>query len=228
MPDTNSLLPIGLFAYADPRNSLDRLIDEQKEIRALFDRSATCEIIERPAADLLTIVQALQHPRYAMRTCIFHYGGHAGDYALVLNDASINTKPFNQLLAGTSSLRLVFLNGCSTKSQAADLTALGVPAVIASIKAVPDAAARLFAQVFYNGLVAGFSINDAFKQAKAATGSKFNNSYTSRKPSGGEAEEETFESPPAFLWQLWLATEDAGRWKIADELHNPYFGPIFT
>ena len=53
------------------------------------------------------------------------------------------------------NLQLVFLNGCSTRAQAAGLLEAGVAAVIATARAIEDAVAREFAAAFYTELAAG-------------------------------------------------------------------------
>lgn len=224
MNNKTTILPIGLFAYSNPKNDLDRLIFEQKAIRKIFEKAekvGICDPIERPAVDFSTLINTFQNSRYSERICIFHYGGHAGDYELLLTDSKINAKPFNNFLSKIYSLKLVFLNGCSTKDQAEDLKQLKIPAIIATSQDVPDDSGNFFSEIFYYGLVEGFTIRQSFNQAKDATCSKFDNCFEIKQTLSDPRKPKPI---PKFLWNLYLDNEDDGEWKIEKELNNPYFG----
>jgi WD40 repeat protein len=222
MPTSLNLTPIAVLAFANPKGDLDRLIDEQRTIARIFDsmeNEGLCAAVEKPAADLDTIISVMQNARFAHRIAIFHFGGHADDYSLLLRDKRIDTKPFDKMLAEISSLRLVFLNGCATRLQAENLQQLGVPAVIASIQAVPDKEASDFANVFYRGLSGGQSIREAFEFAKNSVKSaRGGGGATSTRGVGDE------NDPDIFSWELWTTTIDDEKWTLRDEIDNPYFG----
>ncbi|MCG2612724.1 CHAT domain-containing protein [Terrimonas sp. NA20] len=210
--------PIALLAFANPKDDLDRLIDEQRMIAKILnskENEGLCAVVERPAADLDTILSVIQDGRFAHRIAIFHFGGHADDYSLLFRSGTINTKAFDKILAGISSLRLVFLNGCATRLQAENLHKLGVPAVIASIQAVPDKEASDFANVFYRGLAERQSVRDAFEFAKNSVKSARSDTDSSARGVGDENE------PDGFSWELWAEDE---KWTLRDEIDNPYFG----
>ena len=97
---------------------------------------------------------------------IFHYGGHAGGDELLLEDAEASEKGLAQLLGQQKNLKLVFLNGCSTKGQVDTLFAAGVKAVIATSASINDDKAKDFAVAFYKALSYKQTIKQAFFMAK--------------------------------------------------------------
>ena len=113
---------------------------------------------------------------------IFHFGGHANGYQLLLESAAgkpaaADAGGLAAFLAQQRGLQLVFLNGCSTERQVQGLLDAGVSAVIATDQAIDDAVATAFAARFYQGLAGGAAIGAAFGEAEAAMqiqpGSKF-------------------------------------------------------
>ncbi len=109
---------------------------------------------------------------------IFHYSGHAGQNSLLIDDKNIHASGIAQHLkksVDSGALKLVVLNGCSTKGQVEYLFDLGVPAVIATHAPVGDQSACEFAKRFYWNLVEGFmtiehAFTDALVNAQNATG----------------------------------------------------------
>ncbi|MFH6942752.1 CHAT domain-containing protein [Flavobacterium sp. FlaQc-50] len=224
MPTESSILPCVFLAFANPRNDLDRLADEHLSIRSSLEKAekeGLCEFIERFNLNISTLINVFQDSRLANRISIFHFGGHAGDFELILNNSKIEGHSFNRFLLEIPSLRLVFLNGCSTFQQAQDLLKLGIPAVIATSQKIPDDVAKEFASRFYNGLAEGLSINNSFKQAKLAIlSSSTDNIKISQALSDPRKPKKELE----ILWDLYYTNEDSYNWKLSDEINNPYFG----
>lgn len=96
---------------------------------------------------------------------LFHYAGHADSKRLILNSGIAQADGIAEKLAQQSSLRLVFLNGCSTKAQVTKLLRLGIPAVIATNVPVNDTLAQEFAKEFYHSLAMRSTIQQAFSSA---------------------------------------------------------------
>ena len=105
------------------------------------------------------IKQALRAHRH--RIAIFHYAGHADEGRLMLEralgsaDGAAHAEGLAGLLGDQRGLKLAFLNGCSTLPQVDLLRGAGVPAVIATSRAINDAVARDFAITFYEALTVG-------------------------------------------------------------------------
>lgn len=95
----------------------------------------------------------------------FHYSGHAGRDVLVLEDDAAQAGGIAHLLGQCPGLKLVVLNGCSTKGQVDGLLAAGVPVVIATSAPVEDNKATRFGIRFYQALESQLSIKEAFEMA---------------------------------------------------------------
>ncbi|TAE48905.1 MAG: CHAT domain-containing protein, partial [Bacteroidetes bacterium] len=160
--------PVIFLAFANDQEDRSKylrgLAAELRGIRqALLParQAGAVEVIERANATLADILDVFQDPDYAGRIRIFHYGGHAESYQLLLesdqNSVQVaHAEGFNAFLANQSGLQVVFLNGCSSRSQALDLRAAGIPAVIGTSRAIQDDIATRFAVRFYKGL-AGYA-----------------------------------------------------------------------
>ena len=96
---------------------------------------------------------------------VFMYSGHAGRDALFLDKEEARAEGIAHLLAQCPQLKLVILNGCSTKGQVDQLLQTGVPVVIATNAPVEDAKAMTFSTHFFQALVQQASIGDAFELA---------------------------------------------------------------
>ena len=108
--------------------------------------------------------------RHGPRVALFHFAGHADPERLMLessNGASAaHAEGLAGYLGGQGGIKLVFLNGCSTRSQVAELLRRGIDVVLATARPIDDAAARAFAVDFYQQLVAGRTFRDAFEKAR--------------------------------------------------------------
>ena len=99
--------------------------------------------------------------RHRDRIALFHFGGHADGDRLLLQSA-LEPRPayaegLATLLGQQRGLKLVFLNGCSTRPQVKRLLDAGVPAVIATARPIDDGVATEFAVAFYQALTTGYS-----------------------------------------------------------------------
>lgn len=97
---------------------------------------------------------------------LFHYSGHADGNNLFLDGQEAKTLGLATLLGQCSKLKLVVLNGCSTKGQVQLLLENGVPAVIATSSPISDTKATEFSIQFYRSLVNQESIKQAADAAK--------------------------------------------------------------
>ena len=109
---------------------LRNLPEEARNIRQALDtakRNGLCDVVERPNATLKEILDVFQDPEYHNRIAVFHYGGHANGYQLLLESADGSTKTAHAgglaaFLGQQTGLQLVFLNGCATQNQVQGLT----------------------------------------------------------------------------------------------------------
>jgi hypothetical protein len=172
MPET----PVVLLVFANEQEGRAYLRDlpgEARQLREVLQAAVErglCELEFRTNATLDEIAQVFR--RYRRRIRIFHYGGHAGPDRLWLESSAggpqaAHSEGLARFLGLQGGLKLVFLNGCSTRAQVAELRAGGVDAVVATARPIGDEVARAFAVAFYDELVAGRDLSEAFKLAAA-------------------------------------------------------------
>ncbi len=213
---------------ADRARYLRNLAEEARQVqRALTaaEQRGLCELVLRQNATVGDILDVFQDARYRNRVAIFHFGGHANSYQLLLETAAgapaaANAGGLAGFLAQQRGLQLVFLNGCSTDGQVADLLAAGVPAVIATDEAVEDEKATAFAARFYQGLAGETGIGTAFKEAQAAMEMQGGAAFRHL----GAAEEEQAGSR-RIPWQLYPpGAADRMGWSLPAAANDPLFG----
>jgi len=134
------------------------------------------EVYHEPSASLEDLFELFN--RFRDRIVIFHYGGHAGNTHLQLeNDAGepqiAHAKGLAQLMGQEEQLQLVFLNGCATLNQVDMLLSAGVGMVIATVVSIEDKMATEFGEQFYNALASQATIQKAFETAKAFITTKY-------------------------------------------------------
>jgi hypothetical protein len=99
---------------------------------------------------------------------LFLFSGHAGRDRLLLGDGDARGAGLAKMLGMCPKLKLVVLNGCSTRGQVESLLENGVPAVVATSAPVDDRKAGYFSIRFFEALEQQFSIREAFEMAKNA------------------------------------------------------------
>ena len=90
------VIPVILLAFAnDKQNSgagyLRGLTQERNAIRdALMkaEENGLCQVLVEPDATIDRLFDIFQNPTFRDRIAIFHYGGHAESYSLLLESAS--------------------------------------------------------------------------------------------------------------------------------------------
>ncbi len=88
--------PIIFLAFANPppgaRDHLRNLGEEERRLEATLkqaEKTDLCELVVKPYATLDSILTVFREYRH--RIAIFHYGGHAHNYHLLLEDAQQGT-----------------------------------------------------------------------------------------------------------------------------------------
>lgn len=228
---TTTAKPVIFLATANDRDDraryLRNLAEEARQVRRALAAAETrghCELLLRQNATAGDILDVFQDVRYRNRVAIFHFGGHADGYRLLLETAAgqpaaADAGGLARFLAQQRGLALVFLNGCSTAGQVSDLLDAGVQAVIATDQAVEDSMATAFAARFYQGLAGGAAIGPAFEQARAAMAMQGGAAFRHL----GAAEEEDGDRIP---WQLHYraAAQAAATWSLPQAAADPLFG----
>lgn len=215
--------------YSEQGQHLQQLKTELEGIRQVLDTAARYngqfEVVERANASLANVFEVFQ--RHSGRIAVFHYAGHAGRNELFLEDDQGGTQAAHSaglvpFLARSRGLQLVFFNGCSSKTQAEQLAAAGVPAVIGTSKPINDAIATRLAIRFYTGVMSGASLRDAWEDAKNELQSSTGNAVTRSLLFGEEGEQDD------LIWHVCLRPDadssEVLNWKFADALRDPLFG----
>ncbi len=222
--------PIIFLAFANDRVDYSRYLRnlpiEQRQIREALEpaqAAGLCEIVERTNASLPDILDTFQ--KYQDRVAIFHYGGHADGYQLLLETPTGEHSVAHggglvSFFSRQKGLRIVFLNGCSTQQQSLELIQNGIPAVIGTSNSINDEVATSLSVRFYRGLAKGLSLertwNEALDAAKMEKGNDLKAFYRSKK----ELEVD------AFPWNFHVkeGSEIVRQWNLPDEVQNPLFG----
>lgn len=221
------LLPVIFLAFAnEPHRYLARLADEARALREswqTFRDRGYCEVVWLTNVTRDEIFATFR--TYRDRIVLFHYGGHADSYRLLLEAGGGQTTPmdataFADFLAGQQGLRLVFLNGCSTRAQVAALQEAGSSAVIATEQDIRDDVAVDFARAFYQGLVSDATLQIAFNQAAAEVRSRLNLDGTARHLRAVPDVDPIKAEPP---WTLHCRPAAVADWRWAQLVLAPSF-----
>lgn len=230
-PDEAKQKPVIFLAFANDRVEggayLRNLPNELDGIRRALQKAkqdGLCEVVERTNTTVEHILDVFQE--YPDRIAIFHYGGHADSYELLLESltgehAVAHSTGLVSFLAKQKGLQLIFLNGCCTQQQALDLVTDGVPAVIGTSQKIDDEIATDLSVRFYKGLAAGYPIERAWKEAedqikiqKGAT--NFRALYWQGK----------VEAADRFPWQIYHGegANKVKQWNLPGAANSPLFG----
>ena len=230
--NTSNPKPVVFITFANDRDErvgyLRNLPEEARRIRGSLERAAReglCEVVERSNATLKDILDVFQDPDQRNRIAIFHYGGHANGYELLLESEKgipsiADGKGLAAFLGQQTGLQLVFLNACATQPHVQGLLDAQVPAVIATARAIEDAAAMEFAGRFYQALAAGAALRTAYEEAAAAV----------RTAGGGTTRHLYAAEQPAsdrWPWDFFIrpgAKVSVDRWNLPEAAGNPLFG----
>jgi WD40 repeat protein len=169
--------PILLFAFANERQNdrryLHALSDERRAIEISLDlavRRGLCETKVLPNATLAEIFAIFQDERYRDRIALFHFGGHAASFELLLEkNGQENTEAYSAglipFLKNQKGLEMIFLNGCNTEKWALALNNAGIPLVAGTFEAIRDNVAQQLSAQFYAGLGQGMPLRRAWDEA---------------------------------------------------------------
>jgi hypothetical protein len=175
------------------------------------------------------VVELLSRGKERDNICVFHFAGHANSNLLELSppqdasnsSASAHAVGLAALLGRLSSLRLVFLNGCSTLAQAEELGRQGVSAVIVTTGDIADNAAALFSAEFYANLLSADSLRTAFEKAAEAVRTFLSEDQIVRRGQNSGTARGDLDLPEtpwhlegnadALSWKLGNATGEAQR-----------------
>ena len=226
--------PVIFLAFANDRTPegqyLRNLVTERKKILKALEpaqKAGLCEVVYEANSNLSDIKRIFQDPVYQGRIAIFHYGGHASGLELQLEEDSgkiqiVEGKSLGDFLIRKKSLKLVFLNGCSTAGQSRDLLSGGIPLVIGTASAINDSVATQLAVQFYEGIGRGLDVDEAWLDAESLLLSQHGrqNYLAFYRGIGKNA------NPTNFPWQLHQREGSKAilNWNLPNASNNPLFG----
>jgi WD40 repeat protein len=228
-------IPVIFLAFANDKvdaarylRNLPMELDGIRNVLLPAVKANLCEVIERANATIEHILDTFQDERYRDRVAIFHYGGHADGYQLLLEslDGSHAVAQGGGLVSFFSKqkgLKLVFFNGCSTHQQSVELVQAGIPAVVGTSNAISDDIATDLSIRFYKGMAQGMTLehawNAAIDEIKIKKG-EANTRGLYRKEAAAKMEDERFP------WELLIreGAEIVKEFNLPSEVNNPLFG----
>lgn len=228
-------IPVIFLAFANDKvdnarylRNLPRELDGIRNALLPAVKAGLCEVVERANATIDNILDTFQDQRYRDRIAIFHYGGHADGYQLLLEEldgshAIAHGGGLVSFFAMQKGLKLVFFNGCSTHQQSLELTQAGIPAVIGTSNAINDDVATLLAIRFYRGIAQGMTLERSWNAAVNNIKIKQHEGNTRglyRKEAAQKLVDERFP------WELLIreGAEIVKEFNLPTEVNNPLFG----
>ena len=203
---------------------MQTLQDEDEQIYSMLSRREAeyhFQLYRDASSTIPKIAEYLT--RYLKDITLFHYSGHAGRDQLLLNDASANAAGIAKLLGRCPNLKLVVLNGCSTKGQVQALLHAGVPAVIATSAPVGDHTAKQFAITFFQAMSENHSsIGEAFEVAIGSAQLPNDQTLALEKKRGGFMVDDDLKAEEP-LWGLYYREESDLEWKLPEKYTSKVF-----
>ncbi len=235
-----SHLPVIFLAFANDKVETARYLRNlPKELEGIrkslykAQQAGLCEVVERANATVENLIDVFQE--YQERVCVFHYGGHADGYRLLLESFENNNGMGNQTAHGEglvsflvkqAGLKLIFFNGCSTQQQTMELVRGGIPAVVGTSMAIADDIATDLAIRFYAGLANGINLERAW--AEAIDNIVIKKGSTNVRGMYREEDAETSVETLAerFPWEIYYreGSEAVKEWNLPIAANNPLFG----
>ncbi|MEL6193069.1 MAG: AAA family ATPase [Bacteroidota bacterium] len=195
----------------------------------LAEQMGLCEVVERANLTIDQILNVFQDPRYRGRIAIFHYGGHANGYQLLLESLDKSNQAGNAhglvpFLAAQDGLQLVFLNGCASRPQALELVEAGIPAVIGTAEPINDIIATKLSIRFYRGLANGLPMGRAWAEAEDEI--KLNTPRESFKDVVFTREQLDKGDFHGLPWEFHIGQhkEQVKDWSLPSAIGDPLFG----
>lgn len=226
-------IPVIFLAFANDKQEtgafLRNLTQERNGIRdALLpaQEEKLCDVVVEPDVTIDRIISNFQNKHYRDRIAVFHYGGHADSYQLLLENykgerEDADSKGLVSFLAKQKGLQLIFLNGCCSQQQALDLIEAGLPAVVGTSQKIDDGVATKLSVRFYQGLAAGLGIDRAWVEAIDQI--KIEKGAGNTRGMHGQGLGEAFDR---FPWEIYYrqGAEQIKEWNLPEAVGNPLFG----
>ena len=227
-------VPVIFLAFANDRveqaRYLRNLPIELRQITEALEpavEAGLCELVSITNATVTQIIDTFQKKRYKDRIALFHYGGHADGYRLLLESEDGGHEVAHgaglvSFLSQQQSLQLIFLNGCSTEQQSQELVDEGIPIVIGTTSSIADDVATRLAYRFYSSIGNGAPIHRAWRESEDEInirgGSANMRDFVMDFSEEGEIQE-------VIPWRFFVrdGAESAKDWNLPEAANNPLF-----
>lgn len=214
--------PVVFLAFANSETApLPSLTSERREVyNALFPLKEEEEIdlIHDDSASSQVIINEVD--RHGEDIFIFHYGGHANKEQMEFEGGGGYVQGLSRLLGGLKNIKLVFINGCSSKDQADFYLQEGIQAVIATSFDIEDSMAKDFAKVFYKSLQKDKTLKNAYEAAVSTITMLHDiESKDEIKPITRGLKLKREEEEDGIPWRLYVLKERADKvlnWRMSD------------
>lgn len=221
--------PVIFLAFANSEDAhLSMLKRESKNINRALEALDDKQLVKIAREESVGVDEIFHNfNRFKDRIAIFHYGGHADGASLHLEDAAANADGLAQLIAAEPNLKLVFLNGCSTKAQVDKLMELGIKAVIGTAVEINDTKATEFAEHFYSALANKSTIKKAFDFAVSFLKTKYGEIETPEITSFRGLKLKREGQKEVFPWGLYLNenADDILEWTLPTQFTSTVTRP---
>jgi len=188
--------PIIFLAFANDRvdyawylRNLNFELQEVRKTLQIAEKNGYCELVEHSNTSIDSILDVFRENQIA----VFHFGGYSSSEEFIFSNSHIKNEILIDFLY-TYPIKLVFLNAENSAPIAEKLLEKGISAIGINGR-VQDEVAAQFASIFYENLVQGKTLEQAFSETKNAL------------PSIQE-EDETYNN-----YQLF-ATEEGKNWRL--------------
>ena len=215
--------PVFLFAFANDKGNSLRLEEEERQLRAIFaplHDQGKIEFHSLGSTTLDDIYYAFN--RFHNRIALFHYGGHSDGNFLHLKDTGDRSENLATIMGMSNKLKVVVINGCKNQQQVNDLFEKGVQSVIATNAKIEDNKALVFSNHFYENLVGGKNLREAFETAASRVKNDDPTLNYSYRSIGFDSEDLSDQ----FEWELRCSNENLSSWTLPianPPIENPNF-----
>ncbi len=216
------------LAFANSNSDkLETLTEEDEKVNAVLTKrkiAGDIDLIREQYATTNRLIDGLF--MYQKKLSIFLYSGHAGRDKLIMEDQDANAEGIAALLQQCPNIKLVVLNGCSTKGQVDLLLQAKIPIVIATSAPVGDTIATRFSIAFFNSLAGRMNnIQTAFEEGIAAAKVVSNNAISTSRGVGYRKASDKKDP----LWGLYYLPENEyllEEWRLgATHIQEEVFEP---
>lgn len=212
--------PVILLAYANsPDARLEYLATEIEEIqKQLGKRDNQLKIFPVYTATIPKLRQALAEVKD--KTVAFMYSGHAGELQIETAGDALSAIGLANELSQCPNLKLVLINGCSSRGHIPHLIDRQIPLVIATEAPINDKAATIFSSTFWKEISEDNTVANAFELGLQNAQNYRTSPIIKITGPGDEVSRslDTGTAEPGVPWVLRAITPEEAEWSITDSI----------